>query len=89
MAKAAVREAATFCEVKPLYRRRLDPYNSEFVPVGVSYCLDSNKAKMLSDMGEVEIVAENITPPWVEPPPEIPASRKAESHSGHTESHKK
>lgn len=57
--------AATYCEVTPIGRRRLDPYKGVFVAVGDPYILDSAKAEMLSAMGEVEILREDITPPWV------------------------
>ena len=65
MAKKPV--AAAYCQVTPLGRRRLDPYNGVFIAPGDPYILDSKKAEMLSDMGEVEILKEDVTPPWVKP----------------------
>lgn len=62
----------TYCEVTPIGRRRLDPYNGVFVAPGDSYILDSAKAATLSDMGEIEILKEDVTPPWaVKPAPKI------------------
>jgi hypothetical protein len=62
MAKKPVEVSWT--RVAPIGRRRLNPYTGEFVQIGEPYILDSKKAEMLSDMGEVEIIEEDIVPPW-------------------------
>lgn len=62
MAKA--KRIVTYCKVTPIGRRRLDPYNGVFVQLGDPYILDSDKAQMLTDLGEVKILEENVTPPW-------------------------
>lgn len=65
MAKSARMASPTvYHKVTPIGRRRLDPYNSVFVAVGDSYIIDSNLANALADMGEVEILEENVTPAW-------------------------
>jgi hypothetical protein len=69
---------ATFCEVTPLGRRRLDPYNGIFVAPGDKYILDSNKADALAAMGEVEIVKEDVVPPWAKKPEPAPAPASKE-----------
>lgn len=74
MAKKPV--AATWCEVTPLGRRRLDPYSGAFIAPGEKYILDSKKAEMLSDMGEVEILKEDIVPPWAKKPEPAPSKEK-------------
>lgn len=56
--------AVSWTKVAPIGRRRLNPYTGEFMQIGDPYILDSNKAYMLSDMGEVEILEEDVTPPW-------------------------
>lgn len=71
MAKA--KRVVTYCKVTPIGRRRLDPYNNVFVQLGDPYVLDSAKAQMLADLGEVEILEENITPPWAVKPEPAPA----------------
>jgi hypothetical protein len=62
MAKKPV--AVSWTKVAPIGRRRLNPYTGEFVQVGDPYILDSNKADMLAGMGEVEILEEDVVPPW-------------------------
>jgi hypothetical protein len=74
MAKKPV--AASFTEVTPLGRRRLDPYTGVFVAPGDKYVLDSNKANMLAEMGEVEIIKEDIVPPWAKKPEPTPVKEK-------------
>jgi hypothetical protein len=69
MAKSKTTEAMTYCKVKPLHRRRLDPYNSVYVGVDEDYIVDANFAEFLVDMGEAEILEEGVTPPWEPPPP--------------------
>lgn len=64
---AKIKKVASYCKVTPIGRRRLDPYTSQLVQLGENYILDSDKAQMLSDMGEVEIIEENVTPPWAIP----------------------
>lgn len=54
----------TYCKVAAIGRRRLNPYTGEFMQIGDPYFLDSKKAEALSDMGEVEILEENIADPW-------------------------
>jgi hypothetical protein len=68
MAKKPVEVSWT--KVAPIGRRRLNPYTGEFVQIGEPYILDSKKADMLSEMGEVEILEEDIVPPWA---PKTPA----------------
>ena len=70
MAKAKTAEVMTYCKVKPIGRRRLDPYNSMYVGVEEDYIVDANFAQFLADMGEAEILEEGVTPPWEAPPPE-------------------
>ncbi len=73
----------TWTKVAALGRRRLNPYTGEFMQIGDPYILDANKAYMLADMGEVEILEEDVTPPWavkVEPvKPAAPAPAAKES----------
>jgi hypothetical protein len=64
----------TFTKVAAIGRRRLNPYTGEFMQIDEPYVLDSDKADMLSAMGEVKIIEENVVPPWVkkeEPKKEI------------------
>lgn len=82
MAKAAKKaEEVSWCEVAPLGRRRLDPYNSRYVGLDSTYILDSKKAQALADMGEIEIVAEDVPSPWAPKAPTqtVPSTKPAEA----------
>lgn len=67
----------SFCKVTPIGRRRLDPYNSVFVAPGDYYILDSAKADTLAGMGEIEIIQEDVVPPWSIPTEPVKAPAPA------------
>lgn len=60
---------ATFTRVAATGRRRMNPYTGEAMQIGVPFIVDSEKAIRWSDMGEVEILEENV--PFHEPEPQL------------------
>ena len=78
MTKLPKKEEITWCEVTPLGRSRLDPYNSRYVGLDETYVLDSKKAQALADMGEIEIVSEGVPSPWA-PKVSSPAVKSTET----------
>lgn len=66
---AEEKKTVEFHEVTPIGRRKMDPYSGVFVAPGDTLILDAASARMFEEMGEVEIVTKNVTPPWVEPAP--------------------
>ena len=58
------KKVAEFHEVSPVGRAKLDPYGSTYVAVGEKFVMDAEAAKFAAALGEVEITAKNVTPPW-------------------------
>ena len=68
MAKAP--KPVTFTLVKLIRQKLLDPYNggAGLLPVGATMIVDSDQAEFLEGDGAVEIVEENVAPPWAAKP---------------------